>query len=139
MQGRAFLDLAREIILGDSEVHRRGAVGRAYYALMLECRNALFRWGFKLPPRDNVHSFVRLRFMYASDPDLRVIGLRLENLVKLRNQADYQLTLVANFRTNATAQQAIDDAAHAIALLDAIDAYPARQAAAVAAIRKAFP
>lgn len=139
MQGRALVDLAQEIITGDSEVHRRGAVGRAYYALMLECRDALFRWGFKLPPRENVHSFVRLRFTFAGDVDVKGIGMTLEDLVKLRNQADYQLTLVTNFRTNATAQKAIDDAADAIALLDAIDADPPRQAAAVAAIRKAFP
>ena len=52
---------------------------------MLECRDALFRWGFKLPPRENVHSLVRLRFTFAADADLKNIGMTLETLVKRRN------------------------------------------------------
>jgi hypothetical protein len=89
MQGRAFIDLAADVLAGNTEPHRRGAAGRAYYGLMLECRDALFRWGFNLPPRDSVHTFVRLRFGYAADPDLKKIGRVLEDLVKLRNRADY--------------------------------------------------
>lgn len=50
MQGRAFLDLAQELILGGTEAHRRGAVGRAYYGLMLESREALFSWGLNCRP-----------------------------------------------------------------------------------------
>ncbi len=74
MKGRRFPDLARKVFPGGTEVHWRGAVGRAYYALMLECREALFRWGFKLPPRDNVHTWVRLRFSFPADPDLKTLG-----------------------------------------------------------------
>ena len=63
MQGRAYIHLAADILAGNTEAHRPGAAGRAYYGLMLECRDVLFRWGFKLPPRDSVHHFVRLRFL----------------------------------------------------------------------------
>ena len=46
MRGREYLELAREILPGGTEKHRRGAAGRAYYALFLEGREALARWGF---------------------------------------------------------------------------------------------
>jgi hypothetical protein len=43
MQGREFLDLAREIVGNGSERHWRGAHFHAYHALFLECREALAR------------------------------------------------------------------------------------------------
>jgi hypothetical protein len=139
MQGRGYLDLAYEIIVGGSEVHRRGAVGRAYYALMLEAREALFRWGFKLPPRDNVHTWVRLRYTYATDPDMKAIGMALDNLVRLRNAADYDLSALPAFAADPIPTASLHEVTAAIALLDGIEANSARRAAAVAAIKKAFP
>lgn len=139
MRGRHFLDLARENLAGATEVHRRGAVGRAYYALMLECREALFRWGFRLPPRDNVHTFVRLRFTFAADADLKATGLTLDKLARLRNRADYELSSLPAFASDTVALDALQEVTRQIALLDAIDSDSARRTAAVAAIRKAFP
>jgi hypothetical protein len=134
MHGRAFIDLAPDILAGNTEAHRRGTVGRAYYGLMLECRDALSRWGFKLPPRDNVHTFVRLRFDYAAHPDLKSIGWDLEQLGRLRNRADYDLSALVEFASNSPAQQGIDDARAALVLLDAIEVDPARPAAATDAL-----
>ncbi len=74
MAGRDFLDPARDSASGATPHHRRSAVVDAYYALMLECRDTLFRWGRSLPRRDNVHAWVRLRFLYATDADLRTSG-----------------------------------------------------------------
>jgi hypothetical protein len=105
---------------------------------MLECWETLLRWGFTIPPRENVHSFVRLRFVYPADPDLKTIGRILEVLGQLRNDADYRLT-APRFRTDVFAQKAAQDASRALALLDAIDGDSARQAAAIASIRAAFP
>jgi hypothetical protein len=139
MQGRAFLDIAQELANGATEAHWRTAAGRAYYALMLEGRDALLRWSFTIPPRDNVHTFVRLRFTFAGNPDLKHIGYDLDDLSRLRNQADYRLATVGVFALPNTAFDAVDQARAALALLDQVDGDPSRRAAAIAAIQAAWP
>lgn len=44
MRGREFLVAARHLVGGASEPCWRVAAGEAYYSLMLECREALFRF-----------------------------------------------------------------------------------------------
>lgn len=139
MKGRDYLDLAREIIAGGTERHWRGGRGRAYYALFLEGREALARWGFVPAPRDNAHHYVRLHFLFPSDAYLKKIGNALDQLVRLRALADYDLSAVPAFSSDAAANDAIRKAADSIALLDAIEADPVRLAAAITAIRAAFP
>lgn len=139
MRGREYLELAREIVGGGTERHWRGASGRACYALFLEGREALTRWGFVPAPRDNVHHFVRLHFLFPSDADLKKIGYSLDHLRRLRTLADYDLSVVRAFTSTTAANDAIQKAGDSLALLDAIEADPARQAAAIAAIRAAFP
>src|SRR5262245_26853612 len=117
MAGRGFLELAREVVRGTTEFHWRGASVHAYYGLFLEARDALFHWGFSLPPRENVHSWVRLRSAYASDSDLKAIGKALDELVRLRNKASYDLTPTPVFTSDARAQNAILHADQALALL----------------------
>jgi hypothetical protein len=134
MDGRAFLDVARELAAGSSEAHRRSSVGRAYYALLHEVLGTLQRWGFSPPPRDKVHTFARLKLVYATDPDLKRIGLTLEALGRLRNAADYQLSLPGPFISARSAVSALADAEAAVALLDALDADPVRRASAAGTI-----
>jgi hypothetical protein len=133
MDGRAYLDVARDLAAGSTEAHWRTAAGRVYYAVLHEGLTALLRWGFTIPPRENLHAFVRLGFVFAIDPDLKTVGRALEYLSKLRNQADYQLANLGPFATGTRVAQALADAA--IARLDQIDGDPTRRAAAIATIR----
>jgi hypothetical protein len=135
MEGRAFLESAKRLIGSTAEEDWRTAAGRAYYALMLEGREVLHRWGFVAPNNDKVHSYVRLRFVYATDPDLKTIGYLLEDLTKLRNAADYKLNTLGPFASLSPTRQAILDSSAGIVKLAGIDADPVRRAAAIAAIR----
>jgi uncharacterized protein (UPF0332 family) len=126
---------ARDLVNGPTEAHLRAAAGRAYYAAFQEAHSALKRWGVNLPPKQNIHASVRLRFLYAGDPDAKTIGRWLDDLVNLRNEADYQLASPGRFRTEEDATLAIVKAGDLIDLLDAIEADPARRAGAIASIR----
>jgi hypothetical protein len=137
MRGRQFLELARENLKGGSERHRRGAAGRAYYVLMLECRDALDAWGFSIPRRDAVHAFVRQRFDSTANADLRAIHAVLDPLSRLRNEADYELTPI--FAGTGVVQQAINDAATALKRLDDVNADAVRRTEAIADIRARWP
>ena len=66
---RALIDVARELAAGSSKAQWRSSVGRAYYALLHEILATLRHWGFSTPPRDKVHTFARLRLVYATDLD----------------------------------------------------------------------
>jgi hypothetical protein len=134
MDGRALLDVARELAGGVSEPHWRSSVGRAYYALLHEVLGMLNRWGFSAPPRDKVHTFARLKLVFATDPDLKRIGLTLESIGRLRNAADYQLLLAGPFVSAKVAFSAAADAEAAVVLLDTLEADPARRMAAVGSI-----
>jgi hypothetical protein len=140
MRGRAFLDVAKRLVKRSEESSWRSAAGRAYYALFLESRDALERWGFAGPRRDQAHVAVRLKFLYAKDETLRKIAADLELLGSRRNAADYQIETPGPYFSNKTeASRMIENAELAIALLDQIDADDARRDAAIQAIRAGSP
>ncbi len=136
MRGRDFLAVAKRSGQGKTEADWRDAAGRAYYALLLEARDALWRWGFVAPRRDQIHAFVRLRFSYAANADLQTIGYTLDHLARLRNEADYQTDIPGRFTSSKAANQAITKAEQEIAFLDQIDGDAARRQAAIALIQK---
>ncbi|MCI0638221.1 MAG: hypothetical protein L0Y72_10285 [Gemmataceae bacterium] len=134
MAGRRFLDVAHALIVGQSEYFWRAAVVNAYYALFLECRDALLAWGHKPTPGQNVHAWARLKFAYSSSSDLKAIGDALDELVRMRNKASYDLAATVMFSAPATAQNAIRRSVQALAILDQILADPVRQKAAIASL-----
>jgi hypothetical protein len=134
MEGKEFLDLAQEIVAGGSERHWRGAHIHAYYALFLEARDTLTSWGLPAPPQHTVHTFVRLKFTYASNADCKRIGYALDFLSQRRHWASYQLTPHRSFASEAFARRSMREAADALALLDAIEADPARRSSAIASL-----
>src|SRR5262245_50061128 len=109
MNGREFLDVARDLATGPAEAHWRSACGRAYYSLFLEGREALVRWGIPLPLHQPLHGVVRLRFTLPPHSDLKHNGYKLDSLAATRALADYRLQ-AGLFPNNASALQAIDEA-----------------------------
>jgi hypothetical protein len=139
MRGRAFLKTARRLLSSKAEEDWRTAAGRAYYALMQEGNDALVRWGIKPRPGENVHTFVRLRFAYATNKDAKDIGDWLDALVRLRNEADYRLAVPGHFATDVAVTWAVSAAQSGIDRLDQIEADPARRSAAIADIKAKWP
>jgi hypothetical protein len=123
MTGRDFLAAARQALALGTEAGWRTCAGRSYYALFLEARDALGRWGFRPTARDTVHTFVKVRFLYAADAD---------------HKADYDLTAPV-FANDSRATAALARATNAVALLDGVEADPARRAAAITDIRARWP
>lgn len=138
MDGRTFLDVARQLVKGPGEAYWRTAAGRCYYALLWEGWAALEGWGLPVPPH-SVHFVVRLRLLNCLDPDLRAVGRRLEALSTLRNFADYKRNVPGPFTTAAIASQAVKETETALQQLDLVGADAARVRVAVADIRARRP
>lgn len=111
------MEVARELARSPHGACRRTVAGRACYALMLEVRGWLDRWGIACPPRDKVHSFVRLSLLCSADPGLKQIGLTLKRLSRIRNDADCKVMISAHrFLGPGLVENAIQDAGRAIAI-----------------------
>lgn len=138
MRGREFLDTANRLSAMTAEPDWRSAMSRAYYALLLECRDALNRWGFSIPPRAS-HRDVYHYLQFPRNADSNQIARTFQNLSGKRNRADYDLSPHTMFTKSTDAIAVIKDARDAVALLDAIEADATRKAQAIADIRAVFP
>ena len=134
MPGRGFLLPSQDDLQGSTEFHWRSAAVNAYYAIFLECRHHLLKWGFQVPSRDSIHSGVRLRFTFANDRDMKAIGDVLDELVRLRNRASYDMKTQVEFNSTNRSAKAIQDATRAIGILDQIEKDPIRRTASIRSI-----
>lgn len=134
MLGREFLRAARHLMSANNEPSWRGAVVHAYYALFLECRDRLASWGAIVPSRNQPHNWVRLQLQYAQHPELKDLGDRLEDLLRVRNRASYDLGTQPAFATALVPQRIISEVDASVVLLDAIESDLARRAAAIASL-----
>jgi hypothetical protein len=139
MDGREFLPVAQGASRGPTEAYWRTAAGRAYYAVMLELRDAFTRWGLSAPPQPFVHVAVRQRVYTSRDADMKRIGRMLDVLRDLRKLADYDTAAVRQFKDNAEAVAAVQRARDALALFDGIEADRLRRDTIAAEIRAVFP
>ena len=138
MTGRDFVNTADHLSTRTAESDWRSAVSRAYYAVYLECREAMRRWGLTISVRGS-HRDVGQRLSAPANADLNLIARTFDHLASLRNKADYELATIPAFASAVKAKAAVSDARKAIALLDALEADPARLKQAIDDIRKAFP
>lgn len=95
-----YLELAQELA-GDGagssneEAKLRSSVSRAYYAAFCKARNHLRdvdehkKILSEIPPKVNVHRYVRNQFKNSTDESHKKIGGDLDRLRLFRNAADY--------------------------------------------------
>lgn len=138
MLGREFLDTADRLLTLQAESDWRSAASRSYYAVYLECREALYRWGFHFAARSS-HLEVSRRFSFPKNQELNQIAGLLQHTSSLRNKADYDLSSNSPFLSASESRISVQRARTVITLLDAIEADPAHRAQAIADIRAVFP
>jgi hypothetical protein len=86
------LSQADRLLAANTEVDRRAAVSRAYYAAFHFTRRFLVeRCGILLPKGTDVHQTLQRCLLNSQNDRLRDAGMRLESLRGERNRADYDL------------------------------------------------
>ena len=139
MDGRTFLVSAQLLMRKPSEVNRRSAVSRAYFAILNEARAALERWGFSVVAKAGVDRSVVSHFDKAVNRDAIRVWDALTQLERNREAADYFLTGPGAFADESEVRRLLRLVQIGIDVLDELEADPVRRAAVVAAIRAAFP
>ena len=72
MRGRDFLQSSARLAIMGAEADWRTSIGRSYYAIYLECREALRRWGFMIATRSS-HRDVSQRLSFPRNADLNLL------------------------------------------------------------------
>ena len=110
-----------------SEPLQRTVVNRLYYGLHHEACCRYFRenpWAQPINTRGR-HIELRNRFAQSNDPSSRRVGDLLNDLIRLRTEADYQLVPPLRFRNQSLNAQQLMSLAIEISgqLFDALESY----------------
>jgi uncharacterized protein (UPF0332 family) len=120
-----FLLLAQQLAQATTEAAWRTAVSRAYYAAFHVARQLLEDLGFRVPQADRAHAYLWLRLCNCGDPQVERAGMKLNDLRRERNTADYYLGMA--FR-QTPAQRQPGNAASIIQVLESAALEPTRSA-----------
>ena len=87
----ALFEAAKALGRGGTEVDRRNAASRAYYAAYHRCLPIGRSIGLSAAPDRGVHRQLVDTLTESSDPKMKSVGYRLDQCRKLRVQADYEI------------------------------------------------
>jgi uncharacterized protein (UPF0332 family) len=125
MQGRDFLDVAKNLARSQFEASLRSAISRAYYAMLNSAVQFLIQLGFRVAQGPGKHGEVHHRLSNSGVEQALKFSNMLDELRKRRNDADYNMNS-AEFQNQATCALWVANAELALALLADGDKEPLR-------------
>jgi len=125
MNGRDFLEVAKNLARSQFEASLRSAISRAYYALLNEAIQFLIELGFSVEHGPGAHGQVYRRLFNCGVSQMDEFSRILDELRTLRNQADYNMKST-DFQNQATSALRVATAAMAIELFNESNKEPLR-------------
>jgi hypothetical protein len=105
MDPAAFLHIAQQWQVSDSEAERRTSIGRSYYTLFNILRQSLSSRGVTFSFRATDHGVLVDYLTRCSNQEAARIGGILNNLRVQRNDADYDMNLTIDINQSQLAYQ----------------------------------
>ncbi len=116
MQGRDFLDVAKNLARSHYEASLRSAISRAYYALLNSAVQFLLELGFHVGQGPGKHGEVHHRLFNCGLEQMVEFSKLLDELRRRRNDADYDMSS-AQFQSQPTCALWVANAELAIGYL----------------------
>ena len=125
MNGKEFLDGAKNLARSQFEASLRSAISRAYYALLNVAIQFLTELGFSVEHGPGAHGQAYRRLFNCGVEPMNKFARTLDELRTLRNQADYNMKST-DFKDQATSVLRVAKAATAIDLFNDSNKEPLR-------------
>lgn len=139
MVGKDFLESANLLQSIPTEANWRSSIGRAFLAYLHELLAALARWGFPKPVGVDPLLFVQSCLARTQVMDATRLEVGAADLLKRTQEADFDLSSSPQFQDKYYSTDTYFLASTLIALIQQIEADPARLAAVIAAIQTVRP